>query len=165
MTQLYAAGAVVLLGAALVTDIRQMIIPNRLTMPALLLGAIAHIACDGAAGLRLSALGAACGAGMLLALYLMRAVGAGDVKLFAALGAWLGPAAASEVAMYAVIAAGGYGLLTALTWRLFMRRIWLRAGWSIAEDLQRRSGWIGNRIRMPFMLAVCPGAAAMWLMG
>ncbi len=154
-----------MLGAALVTDIRKMIIPNRLTMPALLLGAIAHLAWDGAAGLRLSVLGSICGTGILLALYLMRAVGAGDVKLFAALGAWLGPAAASEVAMYAVIAAGGYGLLTALTWRLFMRRIWLRAGWCIADDPQHRPGWIGNRIRMPFMLAVCPGAAAMWLMG
>jgi prepilin peptidase CpaA len=162
---LYAAGAFVLLGAALVTDLRSMMIPNWLTLFALPLGAMTHLAWDSWAGLYFSVLGAACGAGILLVLYLMRAVGAGDVKLFAALGAWLGPAAASEIAMYAIIAAGCYGLLAAMTWRVFMQRVWVWAGWMQGTDPQREAGMVGRGIRMPFMLAVCPGAAAMWLFG
>ena len=41
-------------------------------------------------------------------------MGAGDVKLLAAVGAWLGPSAAVWVALYSAIAGGAMGLIVSL---------------------------------------------------
>jgi len=162
-----AYGAIVLLVAALAADVRTMTIPNKLTMPALGAGILMHAVVDGPPGLRVATGGAAVGIGILLVVYLLRAVGAGDVKVFAALGAWLGPAVVSDLAIYSIMIAAVYGVVTGLTWRLGMQRIWKWAGWEQKEAVPMGSSRaaIGIGIRIPFMLAVCPGAAAAWLLG
>jgi len=160
-----AIGACVLLGAALAADVRTMTIPNRLTLPALVLGISAHGIMNGLPGLRFAVGGAAAGLGIMFLLYLLRSVGAGDVKVFGALGAWLGPVVASDLAIYSIMIAGAYGLLASLTWRIGMRRVWAWAGWLAGSDPQDHSEVFGIGIRIPFMLAVCPGAAAAWVLG
>lgn len=87
--QLLAVSAVILVGA--VTDLRTRKIPNWLTLGALPVGLILSFVFGGVKGL-LAALGA-----MLLALiiyfplYALRAMGAGDAKLMAAVATFIGP--------------------------------------------------------------------------
>ena len=70
--------------AAFITDLRSMKIPNVLTVSAMLSGPVYHGVLDGWEGLfSLKGLGA--GFLILLIMYFIGAVGAGDVKLFGAL--------------------------------------------------------------------------------
>ena len=110
----------VVASVALMTVVRSRRIPNWLTATGLLLGLTLHLAFgalsdgpQGAATSELNALaGALLGFAMLIPFYLFRvagvghAVGAGDVKLLAALGAILGPQVLVTVAIYAAIAGG-----------------------------------------------------------
>ncbi len=89
-----------LLGAAVWHDLKSYRVPNRIVFPGIALAVVLHafvpagISFMGAlqGGGLLHALGGlAVGLGLLLPLYLMRAAGAGDVKLMAMAGAFLGP--------------------------------------------------------------------------
>ena len=83
-----AVGAV---SIALVTDLRSRRVPNWLTAGAFMTGLVVNLLVFGPQG-GLSALGGgALGFALLIPFYLLRAVGAGDVKLLAAVGALLGP--------------------------------------------------------------------------
>jgi prepilin peptidase CpaA len=68
-------------------DVRFGRIPNRFTGVALLLGLCAHALTSGWGGLGRSVAGAAVGTVLLFPLFVLRALGGGDVKLVAALGA------------------------------------------------------------------------------
>lgn len=81
------------------SDFREHRIPNRLCGLIVLTGFIVHGMLDGWAGLQQSLSGAAAGFGLLIVLWLIHAMGAGDVKYMAGVGAWLGP----ELTFYAVI--------------------------------------------------------------
>jgi len=79
-----AATVVALIGAG--TDIKSRLIPNYLTGPAFLIGLLLHVSLDGWHGLWTSfAAGLICGV-VFLVLYLAGGMGAGDVKLIAAVG-------------------------------------------------------------------------------
>lgn len=81
-------------------DVREHRIPNQLCGLLVLSGFIVHGVVQGWSGLQHSMAGAAAGFGLLIVLWLIRAMGAGDVKYMAGVGAWLGP----ELTFYAVIA-------------------------------------------------------------
>ncbi len=76
---------------AAVFDLRLHRIPNYITVPAALLGLAYHGLMPGGFGLLSSLAGFAIGFGLLLLPWLLGGGGMGDVKLLAALGAWLGP--------------------------------------------------------------------------
>ena len=77
-------------GAA-VTDWRAHRIPNYLTVPAAVLGLLYNSFMPSGIGPVWSLIGFAIGFGLLLLPWLLGGGGMGDVKLLAALGAWLGP--------------------------------------------------------------------------
>ncbi len=77
--------------AAAVFDVRTHKIPNALNLAGILAGFTAGLALDGMAGLKRAGLGFALGFGVYFAMYLLRAMGAGDVKLMAAVGSIVGP--------------------------------------------------------------------------
>ena len=76
--------------AASITDIRYFKVHNRLTFPLLVSGIVFHAVLGGWGGFQASLAGTLIGLGILLPAYLMGALGAGDVKFVAAIGAWLG---------------------------------------------------------------------------
>jgi prepilin peptidase CpaA len=107
---------------ACATDIRTGRIPNWLTLPAICLGIAMHGTLGGRAGIIESLLGLLAGAAVPSILYRStqgRAIGGGDVKLFAALGALLGPMRGLEVqlgafgclALFAIVALAYRGRL------------------------------------------------------
>jgi prepilin peptidase CpaA len=94
------------LGWAVVTDLKSRRISNRLTYPAAALGLAIHTATGGWGGLATSALGLLLGLGLLLLPFYLGAMGGGDVKLLAAIGALQGPQFVLMTAVYAGLAGG-----------------------------------------------------------
>src|SRR5438445_9364994 len=94
-------------------DVRTRRIPNRLTGPALLLGIAVHAALQGPAGAGNALLGAVVAGGLLLPGWFSGFMGAGDVKLMAAVGAWLGYPQGMWAALFALIAGGVMALVVA----------------------------------------------------
>lgn len=96
-------------------DVRLRRIPNVLSLG----GALAAFAClgvtQGGWALGNSIAGWLVGLAIFLPLFLLRGLGAGDVKLLACIGAWLGPALVLRAGLYGAIAGGAMALLVALS--------------------------------------------------
>ena len=105
---------VVALAAVLVTaigtDVRSSRIPNWLTFPAMGFGLLAHSYMDGFQGALFSLRGLGAGLGLFLILYVSGSIGAGDVKLMAAVGAIVGPYGALLSGLLAIVVGGLYTL-------------------------------------------------------
>ena len=117
---------------AAATDIWKFKVYNALTVPLLLGGLIYHAATAGWVGLANSTLGLLFGFAILLLFYAMGGMGAGDVKLMAAIGAWLGMPLTFYVFIASGLAGGVYAVaLLALRHGLqdaaiHMHILWLR---------------------------------------
>ena len=83
---------IALLSAAAWHDVRSFRIPNAITVPGVLIGIALNTFLPSGLGFTPALYGFALGLFGLLPLYLLRIWGAGDVKLMAVVGAFLGPA-------------------------------------------------------------------------
>jgi prepilin peptidase CpaA len=117
------AGAVVVACVGALWDVITYRIPNAITYPAICLGIIAHLFFEGVKGSIWGALGVLVGGGIFLFLYLLRTMGAGDVKLMAAVGAFAGPSKTLEIALYSAVAGGVLALAVALYKRRLRRTL------------------------------------------
>lgn len=91
MDEISVAVLIVMLTAAAWWDVRSYRIPNVLVMLGLVLGILLRVRLGGLAGLLVAVEGLAVGLAVLLPLYLLRIMGAGDVKLMGMVGVFLGP--------------------------------------------------------------------------
>lgn len=115
MEQLGAAAfAVSLMGG--VHDLFTRKIPNWLTFPAMALGLMAQGWLLGWPGALDGTLGLLLGFALFFPIHAFGYMGAGDVKLLMAVGAWMGWAACLKVAVGAVLVGALYALLE-ITWR------------------------------------------------
>ena len=97
--------------AATAWDLRLRRVPNALTFGAAALGFLASGLGEGMGGLAQSLLGWLVGLALFLPLFVVGGLGAGDVKLLAAFGAWLGPTGALWSAFWASIVGGAMALV------------------------------------------------------
>jgi prepilin peptidase CpaA len=98
--------------AAAAFDLRTRRIPNVLVLLGLIVAVpVQWIAQDGSAGLWQGMEGLATGIAVLLPFYLLRAFGAGDVKLMGALGALAGPSAVLLIALATFVVGGLWSLI------------------------------------------------------
>jgi prepilin peptidase CpaA len=95
-------------------DLRTRRIPQVLTLGGALAGFAFHLANGGWSGGASSAAGWALGIALFLAPFALGGLGAGDVKLLGALGAWFGPGDVIWLALYAGVAGGVLALLVSL---------------------------------------------------
>jgi prepilin peptidase CpaA len=101
-------------GMASVSDVRSARIPNVLTFGATAAALVYLFASDGWSGLAGAGEGWALGVLLFLPFFVLGGLGAGDVKLLGAMGAWLGPSEVFWVAVYASMAGGIMALTVAL---------------------------------------------------
>ena len=119
-----AAALLALLAAATAIDVRTRRIPNALVAGGMLMGLAIHAIAPsgeglyaspwGSIGVVQSLLGLGAGLAVFLPLYVLRALGAGDVKLLAMVGAWLGPQLLLGAALLTLLAGGAMALTVML---------------------------------------------------
>jgi prepilin peptidase CpaA len=141
---------------AVVVDVQKRRIPNVILVAIALSGILVSMMLDTAVPGMLRAL-AGFGVGLALWLpgWLMRMMGAGDVKLFASVGAWLGPLGVFEVSIMAAVVGG----ILAVGW-MFVKRGRAGAGdtlWLAAiqpRTLLRSRGHEPPQQLLPYSVAV-----------
>lgn len=151
-----------LLALACISDLRTRRIPNVLTLSAAL-GALAfHFTTGGLSAMGWSLAGLVLGALLFFPMFALRGMGAGDVKLLAAVGAWLGPGQVAIVALatsiaggvIAVIVALGYGYLRKAVSNLYVLLMhWRVAGVRPLPELTLQ-GARGPRLAYAFPIAI-----------
>jgi len=163
-------GAVAVAVVACVWDIRTRRIPNTLTLGGALLGVCVSLIDRGVSGFAFSIAGWGLGAALFLPFFAVRGMGAGDVKLMAAIGAWLGVQAVLWSVLYAAIAGGllamalsvyhGYlGQALSNLWGALLH--WRTAGLSPVPGLTLTTA---RGPRLPYALPILAGTVvAIWL--
>ena len=105
-----------LLALACVTDLRTRRIPNVLTLSAAAGAVLFHLATGGWQAAGWSLVGLFVGALSFFPMFALRGMGAGDVKLLAAVGAWLGPGQVAMVALATSLVGGVMAVV--VRWRM-----------------------------------------------
>lgn len=166
----FEAAALALGVVACITDLRVRRIPNAVTFGGAALALAVGLVVKGPAGLFESAAGWLVGCAVFFPFFALGGLGAGDVKLLAAIGAWLGPAGAFWTAIYGGIAGGPLAIGVALyrnylgqslanLWLLLT--FWRTAGVRPLPSLTLQSA---AGPRLPYALPITAGAVlAIWL--
>lgn len=118
---IYASAALTCAGLAMVSDIRERKIPNRLTGPALVTGLLLHLVLDGVHGMGAAALAALIAGAIFLLFHIAGGMGAGDVKLIAALGSLSAPGDVRNL-LVATMIIGALFAVALAAWRGALRR-------------------------------------------
>jgi prepilin peptidase CpaA len=171
------AGLVCLFAAvaiAVLTDLRARKIPNRVVVAGLVAAVAYHLIAmpgegvlavsAGSIGLPATLGGLATGFALLIPLYVMRAMGAGDVKLMMMVGAYLGPFQTAGVVVL-TFAAGGVLAVGMAVWQRSLARLASNLRFMLTASAARAAGGDAPRFepleqtagRMPYALAIATG--------
>lgn len=158
--------------AAVVSDVRARRIPNALVVYGAALGLLFQALAPAGAGLfpgsepglLTGLLGGLAGLALFLPLYVLRLMGAGDVKLLAMTGVWLGAPGVMYAALWSLLAGGVLALVMALAGGA-LRQVG-RNVLSIASSVLIRTVSNGLLVRapvqttgrLPYAVAIATGA-------
>lgn len=150
-------------GIACFHDLRTRRIPNRLTLPAALAALLAHFAVGGWAAMGLAAAaGLAAGVAMFL-FFLAGGMGAGDVKLMAAVACFTGLSPLGTLLLTTALAGAAFAVV--LAWRHGVVRATLGNTFRLAQHHQHHGLTpdaehnlrTPGALRMPFALPIAAG--------
>jgi prepilin peptidase CpaA len=163
-----------LLLAATFTDLRSRRIPNALVLAGLAAGVACHALALAIGGAPLAGsewwsplAGLATGFAVMMPLYLLRATGAGDAKLLAMVGAFIGAPTVLAAALYMLVAGGLLSLVFMLGRGVAAETI-ANVRFLFADWVQRAHTGQGMRLaplattaaRLPYAVAIALGTAA-----
>ena len=158
------ASILIVLALAVRQDLAHHRISNVLTFGAAAAGVALAWLTHGSDGAMLALAGAALGLACLLPLYLCKGMGAGDVKLMAAAGAFLGPINAF-IATLATLAIGGVLAIAVVTWRVVELRSAAVVPGGHGPGF-RDALALAGKDRFPYAAAIALGVlATMWMRG
>lgn len=162
---------------ALVFDLRQRRIPNVVVLLALASGLLINLigpqtwqsgaalltVYPSALGAKGALLGALTGLAVFLPFYLLRAMGAGDVKLMAGIGSFVGPTTAINVALF-ILVTGGVLAVVRMVWvrktQLVLFNVVTALGQWVPGSVARFDAATQSADRMPYALAMAGGLLA-----
>ena len=165
MESSFALGALSLSILAMTIDLKTARVPNWLTGGGLIVGFCVRTCLMGGSGLETALAGAFFGGGILFIPFLVRGIGGGDVKLMAAVSAWLGIAHA-VVFILATAIAGGLLALGYLALRKQTGEALSKMARTIRSHLAfglRPLEPGGRPIQLPYTLAIASGALFVFL--
>jgi prepilin peptidase CpaA len=158
------SAALFLAVVAAIIDLQRHRIPNWLTYPGILLGFGFRSAILGwKVGLLGALEGCLLAGGVMFVFFMVRAMGAGDVKIMAAIGAFVGPRHAASVLLATAICGG----VLAIAYALYQRR--MVSTLKNVGSVLRFHAWAGvqahpelnldnpEALRMPYGLAIALG--------
>jgi prepilin peptidase CpaA len=155
---------------ASVVDVKYRRVPNVLTFSVALAGFVAAFAVGGPWRLASSVAGWVVGAALLFPFFALRGIGAGDVKLLAATGAWLGPVDVAWAAFFMAISGAVIALVAAAAsgyMRTAYDNVWgLLMFWRIAGVKPMPSLTLEGAAgpRLPYAIPIGIGSVvALWL--
>jgi prepilin peptidase CpaA len=161
---------VVIALVALVTDLRSRKVPNVLTFGAAGAACLFQFVTGGWQGLLWACAGWTVGFVMFLPFFALGGMGAGDVKLLGAFGAWLGPLGALWTALFGALAGGVLALVVSLAQNYtgtafrnlgMLLRSWFLGGVRPVEGVTLSSS---AGPRLPYAVPLAVGAVmAAWL--
>lgn len=157
----------ILLALAVREDLLRHRIPNQLNLAGLVLAVGLAFLINGVSGVLTAVYGAVVGAAMFLPFYFLRGMGAGDVKLMAVAGAFLGPFHALLAAAMALMAGALLGVII-VGRRLVESRLPAQSSSAEVGSTWRRVTIISaiGKERFPYALAIASGVVAMlWQRG
>jgi prepilin peptidase CpaA len=140
-------------------DYRWRRIPNWLTLPGALAGLLLNAALFGLAGLGGSAKALGYGFAVYFVLYLLRALGAGDVKLMAAVSAFAGPGRWFTIFILTSLIGGVTALVLVIARGRLTHTLW-NIGFVFSELLRFRPPHLGKEeldVRSPKALTLPAG--------
>lgn len=162
MVLTFSLALTVLLGAAVVSDLRARRIANGLNLLVLVLGLTqAALFGGGANGLWHAALGVLTALAIWFPMFALRLIGAGDAKLMAASSAWLG----WQGAITASLVTGAAGGVLGAYWLLRHYGVGRAAhalGLALRNPTQLRMQPFEARERVPYAVAVAVGVLVAW---
>ena len=137
-------------------DITSWKIPNVLVVTGCICGFIYHMAHPAGNGFSFAGFGFLTGLVVMFLLYGIKVIGAGDVKLFGAIGSFAGWEVTSAGIVYSLLAAGAIALAVVI-YRI--SRAMYSEGWiAMQVKLISKNGLLlGRKTKFPFMYAVLPG--------
>jgi len=154
---------------AAITDLAGQRIPNWLTMPSTVLALCLHSVDGGMPEVFLGLGGWLAGFAMLIPFYAKGGMGAGDVKLMAAIGAFTGPYRVFIVALYTGIFGGVYAI-SIVIYSMVSRSGWSEAGRRLrlegtslilsGGDVQPLATSLRSYPRLRYAIAMALGVAA-----
>lgn len=113
----------ILLVLALYSDIKTYKIKNYITIPFMCIGILTNLFFYGLHGLHESLLGICYPIGILMVLFMLRMLGAGDMKLFGAIGAIMGYSFVLDVIIYSFLAGGIISIAILIKRQNFVQQI------------------------------------------
>jgi prepilin peptidase CpaA len=152
-----------ILASAVYSDLRSHRISNKLIVLGLIVGLGLQGLGGGLQGLGSALLGAGVGLACFAPFYLLRAMGAGDVKLLAAVGAFVGPQGALYAALFSLLA-GGAGAIGYVLWRVARASVgtFVREGPATVTTSAFIAAQLARRERLPFALPIAVGGVVTW---
>jgi prepilin peptidase CpaA len=149
-----AAVCVVVAGAALCTDLRSRRIPNGLTVTAAVSALCYRALCCGfVEGVPFAVKGCMVGLGLFIIPFILGGMGGGDVKLFGAVGAWMGAEAVVCIGLFAAVT-GGAMAFCILIRRGGFRRFYCVPGVTAGKLMTVRAGTSSRRDSGRFSYAI-----------
>ena len=142
-----------MVAAAAWSDLRTRRIPNWIPVSGAVLGLVLQAWNGGLYGALNSLAGAAVGLGIFMVLYIAGGMGAGDVKLFSAVGALVGPQALIIVFIFTGLA-GGAAALALAVWRGRLRETLEKTG-ALALGVKTAAG--EDSLRLPYGAVIAAG--------
>jgi prepilin peptidase CpaA len=157
----------VMLSFAVYLDLRERRIPNKVTVSGLLAGLVIGAFLEG--GIPFEALGgAALALPLALSVFAFGGIGAGDAKLFTAVGAFVGPGGLLSVFLYGAVAGGVLALLSSIrrggTMVLLVKSKNLVANWLRRDQAERQKNLEDPEPdSLPYGVAIAAGAVLTWV--
>ena len=148
----------ILLSLTVWHDIKSRLIPNKIVFSGSLIALALHTLINpgsglfnepfGGLGILIAIAGFAIGLIIMLPFHALHVMGAGDVKLMAMIGAFLGPLAIVKVALFSMVAGGLLALIVAL-WKGVLKQVLTNVHHIFLQSLIHTLSGEGVRINAP----------------